>query len=59
MAKKSKSIPKKVVKHLKEDIEMFKHEADEDRKLIKKIRKSKPKAKLLIIKKKPKKKGKK
>lgn len=59
MAKKSKSIPKKVVKHLKEDIEMFKHEADEDRKLIKKIRKSKPKAKRLIIKKKPKKKGKK
>jgi len=34
---------KKVVKHLKGDVKMFKEEAAEDRKLIKKLKKKKAK----------------
>ena len=37
-----KQVSKKVVKHLKDDIETFKHEASEDKKLIKTIKKTTP-----------------
>lgn len=36
---------KKIIKHLKGDIKNFKHEADEDRKLISELKKKTKKAK--------------
>lgn len=36
---------KKVIKHLKKDIKNFKHEADEDKELMKELKKKKKKKK--------------
>lgn len=43
--KRNNDKKKKVVEHLKKDIETFKHEAHEDRELIKDIKKKKKKRK--------------
>lgn len=40
MHKLKKSASKKIVKHLKEDIKNFKHEAHEDKELIKDVKKA-------------------
>jgi hypothetical protein len=39
---KKKATKKKVIKHLKGDIETFKHEAHEDKELIKELKHKKP-----------------